>query len=896
MAERSVVVRIKANIDDFRTGMQQAGRAANDFGQQLSGRGSASREQMEQIGRAGLVMSGSLVLGLGMAAKAAIDWESAWAGVTKTVDGSEAQMAELEDGLRNLATSLPATHAEIAAVAEAAGQLGVAAGDVEAFTRVMIDLGETTNLTSDEAATSIAQMMNIMKTAPDDVERLASTLVLLGNNGASTEREILDMSLRLAGAGELIGATEGEVLALANAMASLGIESQLGGGAMSRTIMEMYDAVQTGSESLEVFAATAGMSADEFAEAFRTSPVDAINEFVQGMGRIQAEGGNLVTVLADVGLSGTQDAQVLLRLAGAGDLLTESLVMQETAWQENTALSEEAAKRYETTAAQMQVLRNQISDLAITVGDKLLPAIGGVVDLVGNLVTGFSTLPGPLQTAGTLMATFGAATFGVVGVVGTMAPKVIAAMDALRAMGTAGQFAARHMRSVATGGAAVGAAFTAFSMYQGMMEEATASGQAYAESQAEIIGSITDFDTLAATLDNAREMAAGYNREAANSRSPFDHEYRAELRAGADGLYELVDAQQEMVNAAEDLAVSQGIGRNEALALVRAQEAMAASAEETAVDLDAMAASMSPEQTAALASELGVTEEALEGVASATEAADEAFKEYQDTLHASFDPLFGAVDAMNDLAEAQSNVTAAEWAVVDAQKAYNDAAREHGRNSKEATDAALAVYAAQEELAAANDDVVRSAFAVDEAMTGLRIGLESGSVSVETATDKLQGWVDQGLITQGQADAVTASFGRIASQSDKLDGRKPTITVVAETAAAEAALGRVAAAAGRLSIRMAIAMASGKIPQFDDGGVMPGQRGVHSLALVAGGETILPTHKASFSPGQVSGLGGGGRSVSVNAPITVNGASDVAHEVERSVETLGWRLSLTGAS
>ena len=41
-----------------------------------------------------------------------------------------------------------------------------------------------------------------------------------------------------------------------------------------------------------------------------------------------------------------------------------------------------------------------------------------------------------------------------------------------------------------------------------------------------------------------------------------------------------------------------------------------------------------------------------------------------------------------------------------------------------------------------------------------------------------------------------------------------------------------------------------KVPQFDSGGVMPGPIGQHNLALVAGGETILPTHK----PGN-SGMG-----------------------------------------
>lgn len=117
---------------------------------------------MEKVGRGATAMGVATAAGYALAAKAAMDWESAWTGVTKTVDGSASDMAKLQSELRGLANTLPTTHEQIAAVAEAAGQLGVKRADVAAFTRTMIDLGETTNLTSDEAATGLAKLGNIM--------------------------------------------------------------------------------------------------------------------------------------------------------------------------------------------------------------------------------------------------------------------------------------------------------------------------------------------------------------------------------------------------------------------------------------------------------------------------------------------------------------------------------------------------------------------------------------------------------------------------------------------------------------------------------------------------------------------------------------------------------------
>ena len=89
---------------------------------------------------------------------------------------------DLEDGLRSLAKTLPSTHGEIAATAEAAGQLGIKSQDVVSFTKTMIDLGESTNLSAEDAATSIARIANITGMTADEYQRFGSSVVALGKN------------------------------------------------------------------------------------------------------------------------------------------------------------------------------------------------------------------------------------------------------------------------------------------------------------------------------------------------------------------------------------------------------------------------------------------------------------------------------------------------------------------------------------------------------------------------------------------------------------------------------------------------------------------------------------------------------------------------------------------
>src|SRR5690606_1279122 len=150
-------------------GVEASAKTSGSAFSQMAQSARSNEAVWTRAGTSVTVFGATTALALGGSVKAAIDWESAWAGVEKTVDGSAAQMAQLEESLRGMARELPASHQEIAAVAEAAGQLGVGAEDIESFTRTMIDLGETTNLTADEAATAIAQMANVMGTSGDDI-------------------------------------------------------------------------------------------------------------------------------------------------------------------------------------------------------------------------------------------------------------------------------------------------------------------------------------------------------------------------------------------------------------------------------------------------------------------------------------------------------------------------------------------------------------------------------------------------------------------------------------------------------------------------------------------------------------------------------------------------------
>lgn len=340
-----------------------------------------------------------IVAGATAVTKAAIDWESAFAGVKKTSDevvDSNGNVvysyADLETSLRGLAKELPSTHSEIAAVAEAAGQLGIQTQDITAFTKTMIDMGESTNLSAEEAATAIAKIANITGMTSSEYQRFGSSVVALGNNFATTEADIVQMANRLASAGTLAGLSNQEILGLATAMSSVGIEAEAGGTAMTQTLTAIEKAAVEGGDSLDQFAKVAGMSSSEFAKQWNEKPIEAIQSFIKGLGELDGKGESATLMLDEMGLSGVRQSNMLKSLALASDTLSGAVDMSTQAWEENTALTNEAGTRYETTESKLKMLRNEAVDAAIEFGGPLVDALRDGLEASKPLIKSFGDM------------------------------------------------------------------------------------------------------------------------------------------------------------------------------------------------------------------------------------------------------------------------------------------------------------------------------------------------------------------------------------------------------------------------------------------------------------------------------------------------------------------------
>ena len=368
-------------------------------------------DKIETVGKKASILSGVVAAGMTASVKSAMDFESAFAGVEKTVDGTKQQLEDLKQGIRDLSKEIPSSTTEISAVAEAAGQLGIETDNILDFTKTMINMGNATNLSATEAATTLARFANVTKMSQKDFDKLGSTIVALGNNFATTESEIAQMGMNLGSAGSQIGMTQSEIMALATALSSVGLEAQAGGTAFSKLMINMQLAVETGSEDLKDFAKVAGMTADEFSKAFKEDATGALLSFIKGLSKSGEQGESAIKILNDMGITETRLRDSILRSANASDIFNDAIKLGNKAWDENNALSNEASKRYNTLKSKLEIEKNKLLDNVITIGNKLMPVVEKILDKISKWTDNLSKLnDNQIETAlkiGTLVVAAG---------------------------------------------------------------------------------------------------------------------------------------------------------------------------------------------------------------------------------------------------------------------------------------------------------------------------------------------------------------------------------------------------------------------------------------------------------------------------------------------------------
>src|SRR5690606_18715093 len=165
---------------------------------------------------------------------------------------------------------------------------------------------------------------------------------------------------------------------------------------LGMTKKELNTLVNAGLD-LQNFSKIAGMTGEQFKKAFEEDAIGAMGAFINGLANAETKGESAINMLQEMGITEIRLRDSLLRAGGASELFAGAVDMASDAWEENTALTDEAEQRYKTVAAQIAMFKNTVIDAAISLGQALLPAISAVTSFLKSLVERFNNLSEPVK-------------------------------------------------------------------------------------------------------------------------------------------------------------------------------------------------------------------------------------------------------------------------------------------------------------------------------------------------------------------------------------------------------------------------------------------------------------------------------------------------------------------
>lgn len=379
-----LLIRIKGDVSELEDALGDADEEMSSFGSKMADIGSA-------VGK-GLAIAATATAALGAASiAAASDFETAFVSVRQDVNGTDAEIADLERSLRDMGAAGPVAASELAGVSARLGEVaGIGAAEMPFATDAVVKFSQATGTELGAATEVMAQFVRTTGLAPDLLDNLGSAAIVLSSQFKAPEADLLAFAERLGPVGKALDIGTQELLGFGAVFVGAGVDAGRGANAVKDVLLDMSAAIKDTSEEgqarLKAFAATAGMSADDFTEAFGVNAEGTFAQFLAGLQQAQRSGQPVADILANMGIEGGASADALLRVAGSSLDAAGALAAANKAFEENTALQEEAGKATATFGAMLATMKNKVMEIGITIGQSLMPAVESVVGSLGPLL------------------------------------------------------------------------------------------------------------------------------------------------------------------------------------------------------------------------------------------------------------------------------------------------------------------------------------------------------------------------------------------------------------------------------------------------------------------------------------------------------------------------------
>ncbi len=343
--------------------------------------------------QAEMVQTAVPMLALSVPVNQAIKFEASMADVAKTMDGMRdddgnltAKYYAMEQAVKNMARQIPLSHEEIASLFAAAGQQGLTElSDIQEFVTMSAQMATAFGMSQEQAADAIGGYRSAMGLSFEETRSMLDLMNQYANTSSATEEDIANVMRRIGSLGGQAGMAVKPMTALSATLISMKVPPEDAATGIKNFLLAMTSG-NAATKQQSIAFRKLGFDTVELAKAMQEDAPNAVLSLLNSLKKLPKHE-QLSTMLT---LFGKESLDVISPLLPQLDLVTRNLEICADETQYAGAIAKEAGVRWQSTAGQLQILKNKTNEVAINLGSALLPAINDTIAGVSPLITNFA--------------------------------------------------------------------------------------------------------------------------------------------------------------------------------------------------------------------------------------------------------------------------------------------------------------------------------------------------------------------------------------------------------------------------------------------------------------------------------------------------------------------------
>ncbi|PQY01238.1 phage tail tape measure protein [Cronobacter sakazakii] len=324
----------------------------------------------------GAGVAGSAILGaIAGASKEAMGLENNMADARKAIEELHDPKAfqKMTNDIVDMSTRLPMAAEGIAEIVAEAGNAGIPFNELTGFAEDATKAAVGFGMTAADAGHQLAVWRTSFKLTQDEVMTLSDQMNYLAMTGPTTEKKIGAVVTSVGNLATTAGVSTRDLAAIAATITGVGVDADVAGTGVQNFMLALTNA-NTGNAKAVLKAI--GLTSEEVAKGMQKDSRGMMLRVLEGLSHVskdkQAKGLEW--------LFGRESIKAIAPLLTNLDLLRKNFNAVSDASKYAGATQREYDSRVHTTEKQLQILKNQFTAMAITVGNEFLPMIVKAVD------------------------------------------------------------------------------------------------------------------------------------------------------------------------------------------------------------------------------------------------------------------------------------------------------------------------------------------------------------------------------------------------------------------------------------------------------------------------------------------------------------------------------------